>query len=231
MFEKSAGAHLNGKNRMQNKKTSPISDHKMIINSMDDQELAEIYITSDVLKKIEDQCKKYATTDPPLETLGLLLGDRFYWRQTKEKYTQIFNAITTDLDASPARVKFNPIGIKQLINAFDEIKTSGTSCPLCGKKLSGTICNRCIYNGKNYSLDEMKIVGWYHSHPGFGVFMSGTDVITQRRYFPRDFHVALVIDPINGDRGFFKIKNKQCLSVKYKCYEQKGVENANNPHR
>jgi len=41
------------------------------------------------------------------------------------------------------------------------------------------------------------VVGWYHSHPGMGLFLSGIDVETQRRYqslFPRA--VALVIDPI-----------------------------------
>lgn len=40
------------------------------------------------------------------------------------------------------------------------------------------------------------IVGWYHSHPNLGIFMSGTDVRTQLCYqhlFSRA--VALVIDP------------------------------------
>lgn len=41
------------------------------------------------------------------------------------------------------------------------------------------------------------VVGWYHSHPGMGLFLSGIDIETQRRYqalFPKA--VALVIDPI-----------------------------------
>lgn len=41
------------------------------------------------------------------------------------------------------------------------------------------------------------IVGWHHTHPGLGVFMSGTDVSTQLRYqafFPEA--VALVMDPM-----------------------------------
>jgi len=40
------------------------------------------------------------------------------------------------------------------------------------------------------------IVGWYHSHPGFNVFLSGIDIETQKRYqmmFPKA--VALVVDP------------------------------------
>ncbi len=41
------------------------------------------------------------------------------------------------------------------------------------------------------------IIGWHHTHPGLGVFMSGTDVSTQLRYqafFPEA--IALVMDPI-----------------------------------
>jgi proteasome lid subunit RPN8/RPN11 len=41
------------------------------------------------------------------------------------------------------------------------------------------------------------IIGWHHTHPGLGVFMSGTDVSTQQRYqafFPEA--IALVMDPM-----------------------------------
>jgi proteasome lid subunit RPN8/RPN11 len=41
------------------------------------------------------------------------------------------------------------------------------------------------------------IIGWHHTHPGLGVFMSGTDISTQRRYqafFPDA--IAMVMDPI-----------------------------------
>lgn len=42
------------------------------------------------------------------------------------------------------------------------------------------------------------IIGWYHSHPGLGIFLSGTDIETQRQYqsmFSKA--VALVIDPLD----------------------------------
>jgi len=45
-------------------------------------------------------------------------------------------------------------------------------------------------------------VGWYHSHPGFGCFLSSTDVNTQKSYeqmAPR--WVAVVVDPIQSVRG------------------------------
>ncbi len=41
------------------------------------------------------------------------------------------------------------------------------------------------------------IVGWYHSHPGFDLFLSTIDIETQKRYqlmFPKA--VAMVVDPV-----------------------------------
>jgi len=46
------------------------------------------------------------------------------------------------------------------------------------------------------------VVGWYHSHPGFGCWLSGTDVGTQQSFeqlHPRA--VAVVIDPIQSVKG------------------------------
>ncbi|MFH0713477.1 MAG: Mov34/MPN/PAD-1 family protein [Candidatus Micrarchaeota archaeon] len=43
------------------------------------------------------------------------------------------------------------------------------------------------------------VVGWCHSHPGYGCFLSTTDVSTQRRFFNEQFHVAAVFDPLASD--------------------------------
>ena len=47
-----------------------------------------------------------------------------------------------------------------------------------------------------------KVVGWYHSHPGFGCWLSMEDVMTARSYeqlTPRS--VSVVVDPIQSVRG------------------------------
>lgn len=46
------------------------------------------------------------------------------------------------------------------------------------------------------------IVGWYHSHPGFGVFLSEYDIFIQENFFGSDGQVALVVDPLAGTYGF-----------------------------
>ncbi len=53
--------------------------------------------------------------------------------------------------------------------------------------------------------ENLRIVGWWHSHPSFGVFLSTTDVATQEFFFPESFQVALVVDPVNNEYDFFTI--------------------------
>jgi|GEM_PF-6293340 len=49
---------------------------------------------------------------------------------------------------------------------------------------------------KANSQRGLHIVGWYHTHPGsLGVFMSGTDLNTQRTVFRADWQFAVVMNP------------------------------------
>lgn len=42
---------------------------------------------------------------------------------------------------------------------------------------------------------DRKIVGWFHTHPGYGIFLSGADQFIDKHYFPEKYHVAMVLDP------------------------------------
>ncbi len=59
-----------------------------------------------------------------------------------------------------------------------------------------------VWNELNQRPD-LSVVGWYHTHPGLGVFLSGTDKRTQRRYFSNPWQIAVVVDPIRRKIGFF----------------------------
>jgi proteasome lid subunit RPN8/RPN11 len=50
---------------------------------------------------------------------------------------------------------------------------------------------------------DQVIVGWYHSHPGLGVFMSGTDRASQRAFYRHPWSLALVVDPRSSEQGWF----------------------------
>ncbi len=45
---------------------------------------------------------------------------------------------------------------------------------------------------------RLDIVGWYHSHPGFGVEFSEMDLFIQKNFFAANTQVALVTDPLGG---------------------------------
>ncbi len=48
-----------------------------------------------------------------------------------------------------------------------------------------------------------KIVGWYHTHPGFGIFLSEMDLFIQRHFFNARWQGAFVYDPQSQERGLF----------------------------
>jgi proteasome lid subunit RPN8/RPN11 len=47
------------------------------------------------------------------------------------------------------------------------------------------------------------IVGWFHTHPRMGVFLSDYDIWLHRHFFPAPWQVALVIEPCTQIGGFF----------------------------
>lgn len=48
-----------------------------------------------------------------------------------------------------------------------------------------------------------RIVGWYHTHPGFGIFLSPMDLFIHENFFGDPEQLALVYDPLGGDEGVF----------------------------
>lgn len=48
---------------------------------------------------------------------------------------------------------------------------------------------------------KLRIVGWYHSHPGFGVAFSDMDLFIQENFFGSHGQLAYVIDPISGEEA------------------------------
>lgn len=60
-----------------------------------------------------------------------------------------------------------------------------------------------IYRVKDESYPEQRIIGWYHSHPGFGVFLSEHDMFIQRNFFSSPDQVAWVYDPHTDEEGCF----------------------------
>ncbi len=56
---------------------------------------------------------------------------------------------------------------------------------------------------ERYPDETAVIVGWYHTHPGFGIFLSGMDLFIHQNFFTQIWHVAYVLDPRAQTSGFF----------------------------
>jgi proteasome lid subunit RPN8/RPN11 len=60
-----------------------------------------------------------------------------------------------------------------------------------------------IYKIKDKDYPDARIVGWYHSHPGFGVFLSDHDTFIHKNFFSSPLQVAWVYDPHSDEEGCF----------------------------
>jgi len=107
-----------------------------------------------------------------------------------ERYSVVHEIVTGELESTAVSVKFRRDEFENLFDKLDEIEY------------------------------DYVLIGWYHSHPGYTSFMSSIDMDTQSRMFNREFHVALVIDPINLEFKAFRISNGKCIEVPYAVFEE-----------
>eukprot|EP01068_Selenidium_serpulae_P004434 Selendium_serpulae@DN3566_c0_g1_i1.p1 len=60
------------------------------------------------------------------------------------------------------------------------------------------------------------VVGWYHSHPGFGCWFSGTDINTQQSFEQLNQRaVGVVVDPIQSVKGKVVIDCFRLINVQH----------------
>jgi proteasome lid subunit RPN8/RPN11 len=93
---------------------------------------------------------------------------------------------------------------RYIVHIFDSIiarhtvmqGASVTYTPESWRYLNDTLHER-------YPDDTAVMVGWYHTHPGFGIFLSGMDLFIHQNFFTQIWHVALVLDPRARTSGFF----------------------------
>ncbi len=143
-----------------------------------------VYIYNEILEKIIELCKASSN-----EIFGYLIGNILKWNDTLyiiiEDQLFINNTIHN--------------------NRFSTFQIEGTAGQYEKEfqKLKNLKNNDCL-----------RIVGWWHSHPDFGCFLSDTDLHTQEFFFPESYQVALVVDPIRDVFQFFTLEKQ--LESNYK---------------
>ncbi|UCE73924.1 MAG: Mov34/MPN/PAD-1 family protein [Methanomassiliicoccales archaeon] len=107
-------------------------------------------------------------------------------------FSLVKDVVSTDLKATNISVRFAKEGFEPLFEELD---------------------------GLNY---DYLIVGWYHSHPGLGCFMSKKDIETQKRTFNKPYHMALVVDPLKTEMKAYKLKDEGYVEKKFAVYLETG---------
>lgn len=61
------------------------------------------------------------------------------------------------------------------------------------------------------------VLGWHHTHPGFGVFLSAYDLFIHRNFFSAPWQIAMVVDPRRQELGFFHWRNDDVNDCGFVC--------------
>ncbi|XP_023347281.1 26S proteasome non-ATPase regulatory subunit 14 [Eurytemora carolleeae] len=118
---------------------------------------------------------KHGRAGVPMEVMGLMLGE----------FVDEYTVRVIDVFAMPQSGCFS---LQQLVG----MDMSWEYIPHQAKMLDML---------KQTGRPEM-VVGWYHSHPGFGCWLSGVDINTQQSFEAlSDRAVAVVVDPIQSVKG------------------------------
>jgi len=136
-----------------------------------------VYIYDSVLDVVKQVCNK-----SKLELFGYLVGNVLQWKG--KKYIIITDQLYNE----------NAVDSQQYFTSQIDGTAGNFDSVLRGLK-------------ELRSDDDLRILGWWHSHPDFGCFLSTTDIHTQRFFFPETYQVALIVDPIRKEYTFFTLDN------------------------
>ena len=147
-----------------------------------------VYIYRDTLQKIHLLTKNFEN-----EIFGYLIGNILEWKSQIyvliEEILFIIGAVHSD--------------------KFSTSQIEGTA---------GKYEKRFQRLKKKKENDNLRIIGWWHSHPNFGCFLSTIDLKTQEYFFPESYQVALVVDPIQDDLQFFTLEKNSEKGYKSVSY-------------
>jgi len=135
-------------------------------------------MTMFVERQAESQLIEHLSIDRYTETGGVVVGEAYVCSETRKHYTEIVGSIAaTHTVGNAVHFQFSPE------------------------------CWSSIFRNQKQYYPGSTIVGWYHSHPNHGIFLSGTDLNTQRLSFNKIWQIAVVFDPQRREIGYFYSAN------------------------
>ncbi|MEW6621138.1 MAG: Mov34/MPN/PAD-1 family protein [bacterium] len=68
---------------------------------------------------------------------------------------------------------------------------------------------------------DKQLLGWYHTHPGIGLFLSPEDKFIQNNFFNHPWQVTLVLDPLTKYQVFYYSQKTKLVNVGFYIYTDK----------
>lgn len=132
-----------------------------------------------------DAIERHALSDMSVELGGIVLGKECFDDETGEPFVWITEAIEAK------HYENTQASFTYTHDAWEEITRE-----------------------RDRRFPDLDIVGWYHTHPDFGVFLSSHDMFIQQHFFSQPLQVAYVVDPVRQTRGFFQWRDGQMAAVR-----------------
>jgi proteasome lid subunit RPN8/RPN11 len=125
-------------------------------------------------RRAADAIERHALSDTSVELGGILLGKECLDQQTGQPFVWIKESLEAKHYAN------TQASFTYTHDSWEEITRE-----------------------RDRRFPDHDIVGWYHTHPSFGIFLSHHDLFIHEHFFAQPLQVAYVVDPINQTRGFF----------------------------
>jgi proteasome lid subunit RPN8/RPN11 len=125
-------------------------------------------------RRAADAIERHALSDTSVELGGILLGKECLDQQTGQPFVWVSHSLEAKHYAN------TQASFTYTHDSWEEITRQ-----------------------RDQKFPDFDIVGWYHTHPSFGIFLSHHDLFIHQHFFSQPLQVAYVVDPINQTRGFF----------------------------
>jgi proteasome lid subunit RPN8/RPN11 len=129
-------------------------------------------------RRAADAIERHALSDTSVELGGILLGKECLDQQTGQPFVWVSHSLEAKHYAN------TQASFTYTHDSWEEITRQ-----------------------RDQKFPDFDIVGWYHTHPSFGIFLSHHDLFIHQNFFSQPLQVAYVVDPINQTRGFFHWRN------------------------
>ncbi len=135
---------------------------------------------------------------------------------------QIYDHVFTNQDHEVGGVLVGKLGEGQLPVVTGSIAAREAD----GQRTSVTFTHDAwatIHTRLEHKFPGQEIVGWCHSHPGFGIFLSRYDRFIHDNFFSDKRQIAYVVDPYSGTEGVFHWRNGELVLLAEEASARPGL--------